>query len=156
MGWIARRGVLLLVAALAIGAAPEDDPDFGAEKLGRIETLVNEVAALRDTAIKQGEAIRLSCVSEKLKRLRVVATSARHQADIWPKNFADPKLRTKAANDINELEARAKALTAEAHACVEVRPDELKVQMITNLPHMPPPGTVPPPPFERPPLASPF
>jgi hypothetical protein len=156
VGWIVRRGVWLLFAALAIGAAPEDDPDFGAEKLGRIETLVNEAAALRDTAIKQGEAIRLSCVSEKLKRLRVIATSARHQADIWPRNFADPKLRTKAAKEINELEARAKALTAEAHACVEVRPDELKVEVVTDLPHMPPPGVPPPPPIERPPLASPF
>ena len=152
--------MLLLFAALVVGAvpAPEDDPEFGAKKLVRIEALASEVAALRDTAIKQSEAIRVSCIAEKLKRLRLVVTSARHQADIWPRNFADSKLRTKAAADIGELEARAKALTAEAHACVEVRPAEIEVEVTSQHlpPPLPPPGIVPPPPFERPPLASPF
>jgi hypothetical protein len=164
MGALIRVGLAVFLATAGIAAAsaqkpaPEDDPEFGAQKLGRIEAFVGEVVALRDAAARQGQAIRLSCIGERLKRLRALTATARRQADTWPRNYSDPAQRSKSAAEINELEVKAKALTAEAHACVEVRPDELQVEVTHegNVPDLPPSDTVPPPNFERPPLASPY
>jgi hypothetical protein len=132
-----------LADAEARQAPPGDDPHLGAaERRGRLEALISEVVGLRDAATRQGEAIRLSCISERLKRLRALGAKPQRP-------------RSTAEND--EVEARAKALTAEAHACVEVRPDELVVEVTeVGLPDLPAIAPLPPPNFERPPPASPY
>jgi hypothetical protein len=131
-----------------------------AEKLDSIRAQAEQVRMMRNRAVKEGLAVKASCIAAKLNIIIGREVAAADLIEAWHA-AVDPNVQQTQCKDMQSIALRVAALVAEANACVELTPDEFTVTMegpaggLRGPPFTVPPITTPPN-FERPPLVSPF
>jgi hypothetical protein len=156
--------------APATGAQPTGAPATGAPltdpfveqtaTINRMESDINhrveEIMDLRAKAASQGEAVRVSCIDDKLQRARKNQAQYKVDRALWPATQSDPQAQLKLLSKLRLGELYSAAYVQDARACVDAKAigTLLKVH-VEGVPQSPP-GSDPvrPPLFERPPLAS--
>jgi hypothetical protein len=172
-----RRVWLAAVAAFALGADARGDDAPGASttivpplsfaeqtKRGResaesIDGHIGEIEALLAKAVKEGKALKASCIEEKLRLTRHLQGSAKSVQDGWSMGEANPAFAQRNLDRMLLLQLYASIYAEEAHACVDSQELGQPLAVGYARPNdTAPTGLAPVPPvfFERPPLSSPF
>jgi hypothetical protein len=134
------------------------DAAVPAEKVTSIQAHIYEIDALRLRAAQAGQALKVSCIEEKLRRTRTALAIAKGEQRKWPAIQGQPAAARASLDNLQLQELYALAMAQDARACTDGKELELKVLVHVDGPARPDPVTapVPAPTFERPPLASPF
>jgi hypothetical protein len=154
------RGSLRLAAVGAVallGGARQ----ARAQYLSSIEKHLREIQGLLADATSKNEALRMSCIEDKLKKTQVILGAGKTIKRDWALGQQNPGFAKRSLDRLIELQLYATIYDEEAHACVDSRTVafSLQVQVDKRVPQLPPWGTPPvdrSPTFERPPLGSPF
>ncbi len=159
-------GGLVLVAVARAQTPPPPDPFAGKTAIatgayGTIQARVQDIESVRADAAAHGQAVRVSCIDEKLKRARANAGTAKVIMDGWALGQGSVEYAQRSLDRLLLLQVYALVYSEEARACAEAKQigDSLEVKVDRKLPDAPPddhPDTGRLPHFERPPLASPF
>jgi hypothetical protein len=153
-----------LAAVLCVcGVAVADDTlgldtDAPAQKVSSIQSRIYEIEALRLRAAQAGQAIKVSCIEEKLRRTRASLATAKSEQRRWPAIQSQPAAARASLENLQLQELYALAMAQDARACTDGKELDLSVVVRVDGPARPDPATdtVRAPTFERPPLASPF
>jgi hypothetical protein len=173
--------VAAAVAVTARAQGPAPAPDAFQERtatatstVSSIDARVNDIESLRAEAAKKGEAIRLSCIEEKLKRAKGNQAAAKSVMEGWQLGAANPAFSQRSLDRLLLLQVYAMVYVEEARGCTDVNAlsQGLEVKVDPNVASQNGSGTAPggpsaaadpgginwnrPPRLERPPLASPF
>jgi hypothetical protein len=151
--------------ALAPPAGAQQPQSFEAQTaaLDKIVTKVNarikEVEELRKVAVREGAALKLSCINEKLKKLRETRDNLRLIREGWQLGKTNRQFADRSLDRANILQLLANTTADEAYLCVDTRAlATTTVTVETDMPDVPPaePEIPRPTVLERPPLASPY
>jgi hypothetical protein len=129
------------------------------ETLDVIHLRIQEIQALRTRAAKQGEAVKTSCIDDKLRRLQTTEGSAKALQGEWAQLLYKPSDPSKYVERLQLLRIYAVATADAAYACVGSRTNALVANWVAvsvpqnGAPTLP---TATPPSVDRPPLASSF
>jgi hypothetical protein len=123
-----------------------------------IQARIYEIEALRTRAASQGQAIKVSCIDEKLRRARANLATAKSEQRKWPAIQDQPAAAKASLENLQLQELYALAQSQDARACTDGKDIELNVvvRVEGTSPTISPLDPVRAPTFERPPLASPF
>jgi hypothetical protein len=167
LNWLA--GVVLLgvsgvVSAQAVRSASfEQQTSTADEQMTTIARAVTEIEALRADAQKKNQAMRLSCIEEKLKSARASQIAAKQlRLDFGRFAALNPGYASRTLQRMLDLRLSAEAHEQDARACTDSTnvSFNLEVQVDKRLQGKDPPFATPSfqtsPTFERPPLSSPF
>jgi hypothetical protein len=160
-------GSLALLALVATARADDAADAAFTAKAARVEIVLGEMREksaelekLRDRAAKEGDAIKLSCIDEKLKRLRTSLKSAQTIQKGYSVGRNDPGYAGRQLDRLNILHLLVLSVTDEAYQCAGTSPTAESLNSVTvdgqKQGDVPVPSPVPPPYLERPPLASPY
>jgi hypothetical protein len=166
-------GLALAVAARAQKALPSL-PDTFEERTqvanateANIESRVTDIEMLKAQAQRDGQAVKLSCIEEKLQKSKANASQARSVMEGWAMGAVNLLFSQRTLDRLLLLQVYAMVYAEEARACSDAKAlgKALEVKIEPSVP--PSAGTAqtpngddgigfPPPRLERPPLASPF
>lgn len=155
---VAVAGLGFISVASAQDATPASDTRINAA-IQNISGQVASTEAMKDSALRNGAAVKASCMEEKARRLRATLTTAKNIRETWATASQNPAYAQRTMERMELLEASATTASEEARACSEARDLKFELEVIVprNLPDAPPGwGIQTPPTFERPPLASPY
>jgi hypothetical protein len=157
------------VIAVGLGAVlraqAQTAPNPFREKTSRADSLYANVRArvvdidkLREDAARSQQALRLSCIEEKLTRARANEAAAKVVMDGWSVGATSAEYADRSLDRLSLLSVYAMVYADEARTCSEVRAlgQSLEVKVDKALPHEALPDVWRRPNLERPPLASPY
>ena len=156
---------MAIVSVAALSAAARGDYASDGARIAQVQAqvdqLVRQVEALRADAAGKGEAIRASCIEEKLKALRNYARAIDIIHDSWPSAAHNPAFAQRSLQRVDAIVAGSNGYAADARACNEGRESDVRFTVKVEVSTEPPPGNLgggplPLGPFERPVLASPY
>jgi hypothetical protein len=154
-----------LLVLLGIGARAEGQASFESQTttlhdaISAIQDKIREVDALKTQAIREGQAVRASCIEDKLRKIKVALHSAMVVQEGWSVARDNPAFAGRSMDRILLLKLYSVAHADDAYSCADAKGAQATVLKID----VPPPegGATPldpvtPPTIERPPLASPY
>src|SRR5262245_26229843 len=117
---------ILLVGGSVSSVAFADDPFVSgtaavAKMNTNIDTGIKDMEAIRVRAVRDGEALRLSCVDEKLRRARTVKTRAKSDSAAWAGTKESTAAQEKVLSAMRVHELYVLAFVEEARACVSAQ-----------------------------------
>jgi hypothetical protein len=124
-----------------------------------IDTGIKDIEAIRVRALRAGEALRLSCVDEKLRRARNVKSRAKTDSAAWSGTQGSSAAQEKVLSAMRVHELYVLAFVEEARACVSAQVAKdgvvVRVEAVPPAPALTDPVSTPPL-LERPVLGSDF
>jgi hypothetical protein len=157
-----------LLAALALGARAggqesfERQTSYLKEAVSTIQEKVKEVEQLKLQATREGQAVKASCIEDKLRKIKVALHSATVVSDGWQVGRDNPAYAQRSMDRVLLLKLYAVAHADDAYNCADTKAAQTTVVRMD----VPPSGQaqgptipfdpIPPPVIERPPLASPY
>ena len=160
---------VLLASGVVSGQQPaprpaslEEQTASADEQMATIQRSIGEIETLRSDAQKKNEAIRLSCIEERLKAARASQTAAKQlRVDLGRFAPQNPGFGTRTLQRLLDLRLAAEAHLQDARACTDSSSMQFSLEVQVDK-RIPPGATSQTPTFEaaptleRPPLASPF
>jgi hypothetical protein len=154
---------LLALGARAGGQEFEHQTIQLHDAIGTIQEKAKEVEALKVQAVREGQAIKASCIEDKLRKIKVALHSATVVEDGWSVGRDNPAFAARSMDRVLLLKLYAVAHADDAYNCADTKTAQTTVVKVDStqptgqaagptIPFDP----IPPPVIERPPLASPY
>jgi hypothetical protein len=175
LGAAALGVVAIAVRAHAKGDLFEERTAVATSTVTNIEARVADINTMRAQAQREGQAIKLSCIEDKLTRAKTNLAAAQQVMESWQLGMSNPAFSQRSIDRLLLLQVYAMVYSEEARACTDAQAIKsgIEVKVEPNVPpsdnpQKPPTGGpappvggddgIPwrPPRLERPPFASPF
>ena len=164
---------LAVTLAGTLGVGAQEQPPFGkgesfeqrtqfvGKTIKSIDGRIEEVAQLRARALKEGSAVKVSCIDDKLRKLRAALDAAKVIEGGWHLARLNEPFADRSMDRLRVLEILAVANADAAYACTDAHLAGIKMTTQVEVTVDVPVGAtgasaVRPPVIERPPLASPY